>query len=350
MDSTLARALTVLDSLIAIADPRARHDTIDFSALSAFISFYNATTRSRPLTMSPATPEDHLALFHAALDIVCAIMNIQYGGDLDGYVQNFEVIALLTRPTIAYTPMSYSIANSIRVCTVNPTATAGYRNPFSRGVELGMIGLARLPAGQGAAQRLVSKERLEVVVAQGQHIARAGMPVVAMNDHVWCRVTWRPMIEGLDANGAVINLSQNINVTLDGAAWPAGTVRVVGRNQAVGIANNGAMIGIAVFEVLEFARAHSGIDSNLTARADLNSMWTFGDDRWHAIRTNILNALDIRPEYPPFEPAWDAKYATTNAVVGRLFRVYAAHGLIMAGGAGGAAAVRDRARDVMAQV
>lgn len=300
--------------------------------------------------MSPSTPEDHRALFYAALDIACAVMNIQYGGELEDYVQNFEVIALLTRPTIAYTTVAYEVANAIRVNSVQPTAVPGYKDPFARAPNVHVSGLAVLGANNAPAIRIVDSRRFELVLDAAQQHIMPGFPIQGYQDHIWVRAVWRPIVRGIQNNGQLIDLSNGLNITVEGAVWPPGQIRVIGRVQAVGAANNGAVVGIASFEVLEYARARAGVDATLTARADINSMWTYGDERWQDVRMNLLQALDIGTTYPPYQPAWDAKYATAYAVIGRLFRVYAAHGLIAGPGQGGLNAARIRMRDAMGAV
>nr|UBB38836.1 VP7 [Wongorr virus]UBB38845.1 VP7 [Wongorr virus]UBB38848.1 VP7 [Wongorr virus] len=323
MESARARALSLLEAISTLSNPRNRRDSTTINGLVLFTARYNATGE-RVMTITPSTQEEHTNTFLAALDIACAVLNVNLAGIYQGYVPNTQVIAILAREELPFTNDDFRVIQRIDNEVENGTNTMRFSDPYDDAEEFVPPGVffkvGREHFAYCDARTLsVALERAERVDAS--RAVRPNFPDVTQFVFSWA--PYRYMIRQA---GAVAQGSRNISVTRDGMNVLPGRQTFATPRTDIFIQNNDMLNdGLVAVTIHSFTRARASFDVYPGYRSDCAAVYTYQDAEWHALRSRVCADKGLPETHMPHLPPNDPESIFTLAVLSRLYDCYACH-------------------------
>ncbi|AGT51061.1 VP7 protein [Corriparta virus] len=326
MDAVRARALSLLESLASINDPRNSRDLGSINGLALFCTKYNATSE-RVLTITPSTQDEHTTCFFAALDIISAVTGIGFMNRYNGYTPNAQVISILAREDMPYTISDYRMALRIRHEVQAGSNYTRFTAPYPENQTVVPPGYFNRAAGAGHVAYPVTYNTIEVPMNGGERhdYTRHIRPGAAgLTRYV---ISWRGYLRFTGHNNAMVDGSVNLRV-LKNAATPlrAGELHEITPNQTLTIHNTNANLpAIVSITCHEYSVAGHTNHVYPGMEADLAAVYSYLDADWHALRTYIMVESNLPPHHPPIEAIDTEEQVLAIALTGRLYDVYIAH-------------------------
>ncbi|ULE62119.1 VP7 protein [Wanken orbivirus] len=354
MDSSLARAFSILEAAAASVDPYSRVDLSLTDGLAAAINQYNGTTRN-PVTMRPVTQEDKDYLFYMCLDAVLGALNIYPGAISNRYTQNVQMAAVLASTVIPFTIKSSNKATRIRAQSETFSNNSRHHHPYVGTVNVSAPGLFIAPVAPANHVLTYTSSNSAEISINAAALAvqlRAHLLPIREPDTVRVYFVWHP-IANYGTGAALAQSPPGMTVSVAGIQVPQGTLVTWRARDPVQISNPGAANGMARFEVIwytTFSRGEYSYDNFLT---DVTTVYSYHSPEWHALRIIVLNAKLLEPIAPPIFPPATRDALTTYALLADLADVYGALqprlGLLNVQLPGPGVVLRDFARQQMSE-
>ncbi|AEE98375.1 VP7 [Umatilla virus] len=329
MESARARALSLLEQLATLGDPRNQRDLNAVSGLTLFLTKYNATC-DRLLTLTPSTQEEHRVCFLAALDIVGAILGINLSGILHNYVPNAQVIAHLAREDLPYSTQAYR--NVLRILN----ETSGHSNssrlydPYDDRAQLVPPGMFFRQNAQAQHFAYTSSREMSVAVMAGETIDISQTIRPSMIGATQYCFSWAPYHLFYSYAGQVTRQQPRLNVEINRRDAAVGIQHMAAPNSVVTITNTGNAASLVQFTVHWYTKIQAGWDVYPGYKSDCAAVYTYQDAIWSHIRSNICGMKGLPGNRLPINPPGNEDHVFTMAVLARLFEVYTCHRPVVA--------------------
>nr|QWF36640.1 inner capsid protein [Mudumu virus] len=325
MEFPHARALSLLEQMVSLSDPKARRDITLSTGLATFANLYNCNSE-RWITLTPTTRQEHTNIFLCALDIVCAVLNINMSNILGEYAPNPQTIAYLSKETVGYSGSAAIIASKIQSARQRHSASEKYKDPY-------------YTVGRYFPDGFFYRDPNEAFYA-GYVNHRTAMMAVMPNEQVDVTQYVMPEVPGTTysqisfGNYAMFSIqpgdfafgSNNYTVLLSGSPINSGIKHTVSRRDTINIINNSQQRRLLLkFTVHHYHIARPNYDAYPTYRADLASTYSYISHQWHHIRSHVLRSMNLPPVCPPDQSPIEPVRILTIALLGRLADVYTTH-------------------------